>query len=112
MSIVIKDMKMPESCYYCGLADTSLINCQAFSSYKLLEDDCEERRPEWCHLVELPEKYGRLIDADELMAIFSDRLGRVAERYGIDSSEAGILCGAMKLLESQTAILEAEGEEE
>ena len=66
MSILIKGMQMPTSCYYCGLTDTSFINCQAFSQFRLLEDDCEERKPEWCPLVELPEHHGRLVDADYL----------------------------------------------
>ena len=43
----------------------------------------------------------RLIDGDILMDEYVDRLVKVSERYGIDSSEAGILSGAMKLLDSQ-----------
>ena len=66
MSIIIKDMKMPPSCYFCSFADTSFIRCEAFSPTKLLEDDCEERRPKWCPLIELPP-HGRLIDADALL---------------------------------------------
>lgn len=66
MSVLIKGVKMPTSCYYCGLTDTSFINCQAFFPSRLLEDDCEERRPEWCPLAELPEHHGRLIDANVL----------------------------------------------
>ena len=108
MSVVIKSIQMPTSCYYCGLTDTSFINCQAFSQPRLLEDDCEERRPEWCPLVELPEHHGRLIDADRLMRVYEDRLEKVADRYGVDSSEAGILSGAMKLLMIELGIVEAE----
>ena len=59
MSVLVKDMQMPISCYYCGLTDTSFINCQAFSQLRLLEDDCEEKRPEWGPLVELPEHLGK-----------------------------------------------------
>ena len=69
MSVLIKGMKMPTSCYYCGLTDTSFINCQAFSPSRLLEDDCEERRPEWCPLVELPDHHGRLFDQDDVKAV-------------------------------------------
>lgn len=65
MSVIIKDMKMPPSCYFCSLADASFIRCEAFSPTKLLEDDFEERRPKWCPLVELPS-HGRLIDVDYL----------------------------------------------
>ena len=67
MSVLIKGMQMPTSCYYCGLTDTSFINCQAFSPCRLLEDDCEERRPDWCPLVEIPEKHGDLIDRQKLL---------------------------------------------
>lgn len=66
MSVLVKGMKMPESCYYCGLTDTSFINCLAFEKPIVLEDDCEERRPDWCPLVVLPDKHGRLVDADAL----------------------------------------------
>lgn len=65
MSVIVKGMEMPPSCYLCGLTDTSFIHCEAFSPTKLLEDDCEERRPDWCPLIELPS-HGRLIDADYL----------------------------------------------
>ena len=108
MSVLIR-MKLPPNCrecdieydsYYCPLAG------------KETGDDRYGKRLDDCPIIaELPEKHGRLVDADKLMAIFSDRLEKVAERYGIDSSEAGILSGAMKLLESQTAIIEAEGSE-
>ena len=111
MSVLVKDMQIPISCYYCGFTDTSFINCQALSQFRLLEDDCEERKPEWCPLVELPEHHGRLIDADRLMRVYEDRLEKVADRYGVDSSEAGILSGAMKLLMIELGIVEAEGDE-
>lgn len=48
----------------------------------------------------------RLIDADALMELYADRLIAVAERYSPDSSECGILSGAMKLLEIQPTIEE------
>ena len=48
----------------------------------------------------------RLIDADALMELYADRLTAVAERYSPDSSECGILSGAMKLLEIQPTIEE------
>ena len=103
MSVLIKDMKMPEDCFSCPLKEEGF--CNIINAYA---GRINERNSD-CPLVEIHEKHGRLVDADKLMAIFSDRLERVAERYGIDSSEAGILSGAMKLLESQTAIIEAEG---
>ena len=46
----------------------------------------------------------RLIDADVLAEIFIDRMEKVTERFGFNSSEAGILAGAYKLLQSQPTI--------
>ena len=46
----------------------------------------------------------RAIDADELEGTYKNRLGLVMERYGIESSEAGILGGAIKLLKTQPTI--------
>lgn len=46
----------------------------------------------------------RLIDADALMEIYMDRLSLVADRYSPDSSECGILTGAVKLLDAQQTI--------
>lgn len=46
----------------------------------------------------------RLIDADVLAEIFSDRMEKIAERYGVYSSESGILSGAYTLLQSQPTI--------
>ena len=61
-------------------------------------------------LVTLPEKHGRLIDADALMNIFADRLVKVSERYGINSAVAGAVSGAMKLLDVHLTVIDAEGE--
>lgn len=47
----------------------------------------------------------RLVDADALMDIYADRLGVIANRYSPDSSECGILSGAMKLLLAQPATI-------
>ena len=113
MSVIVKGMEMPPSCYLCGLTDTSFIHCEAFSRRKLLEDDCEERRPNWCPLVELPEKHGRLIDADELwnkMSKYTDNEGAKFP-YGDDDSMIH-RDSACFMIESAYTILKAEGVEE
>jgi len=46
----------------------------------------------------------RQIDGDELEAIYKDRLRKIAQRYGPDSSEAGIMSGVLKLLKAQSTI--------
>ena len=48
----------------------------------------------------------RLIDADALMDLYANRLELLGERYWPDSSECGVLSGAMKLLEAQPTIEE------
>ena len=59
MSVLVRGMKMPNdcpSCYlqydgYCDVAD------------KDVYDYCDEgKRPDWCPLIELPEKHDALID--------------------------------------------------
>lgn len=54
--------------------------------------------------------HGELVDRGGLMDIYADRLTAVAERYSPDSSEYGILSGAMKLLAIQPTVIKAEGE--
>ena len=67
-----------------------------------------EGRPDWCPLVEVKTPHGELVDKNGLMDIYADRLTAVAERYSPDSSECGILSGAMKLLAIQPTVIEAE----
>lgn len=63
-----------------------------------------------CPLIEVPTPHGELVDRGGLIDIYADRLTAVAERYSPDSSECGILSGAMKLLAIQPTVIEAEGE--
>ena len=67
MSVLVKDMKMPKRCLDCPMYDHYNYNCQlyAFGIPARYNRD-GSIRPEWCELVELPEKHGRLIDADAL----------------------------------------------
>lgn len=67
VSVLVKGMTMPESCVECRMT-TDAWFCSAmpkeFGGYA---DDYGEKRPDWCPLVELPEKHGRLIDAEALI---------------------------------------------
>ena len=53
MSILIRGMEMPESCYRCPMANDDFYLCGAIEKY--LENDSEERRPDWCPLIEVTE---------------------------------------------------------
>lgn len=46
----------------------------------------------------------RLIDADALMEIYTDRMEKLGAHYGPFASECGVLSGAMKLLCMQPTI--------
>ena len=67
MSIIIEGMEMPTSCYFCPLTNDGFYLCKANNPYKHLEDDCEERKPNWCPIISVPEPHGDLIDRDALL---------------------------------------------
>ena len=63
MGIYIKGMEMPKRCLDCPMYDCYNYNCQlyAFGIPARYNRD-GSTRPEWCELVELPEKHGDLIE--------------------------------------------------
>lgn len=61
MSVFVKGMEMPKNCWDC---DIDLPNCDLWCA---LDDEDDDKIPEDCPLVELPEHHGRLIDADKLI---------------------------------------------
>lgn len=63
--VAIKNAVVPPSCYLCPMTNDGFYLCKANNPYRQLEDDCEERRPDWCPLVSVPP-HSRLIDADAL----------------------------------------------
>lgn len=62
MSVLIKGMKMPQTCTMCWLSPICPVWVKEVSRHKGYND----RLPD-CPLVEVPTPHGRLIDADELM---------------------------------------------
>lgn len=67
MSVIVKGMEMPKCCAFCELQHDGV--CQ-MNTVESIDDIAYDGRPDWCPLVELPEKHGRLIDADELKTAF------------------------------------------
>lgn len=61
MSVVVVGMEIPSIGWDCPLNSFGI--CIAKHGEP---DDCYEERPNWCPLRPLPEKHGRLIDADEM----------------------------------------------
>ena len=73
MSVLVKGMKMPSGCEWCGFThwypENGNVWCNAANRLMLsgwYGDNLQLECHEWCPLVELPEKHGRLIDANSL----------------------------------------------
>ena len=110
MGVYINGMTMPKSCFECDLYGDENNFCKVQKEYMPFASLGRDYKDANCPMVEVPEPHGRLIDADALMNIFADRLVKVSERYGINSEVAGAVSGAMKLLDVQPTVIEAEGE--
>ncbi len=74
MSVVVKGMKMPESCDACMFSDWSNLSQTASCKLKEYEpcfadfsNEYRSKRADFCPLIALPDKHGRLVDADELI---------------------------------------------
>lgn len=71
MSILIEGMKAPTKCLKCPMYDDYNYSCKLCSFKIPARYNYEDAtRPEWCPLVELPDKHGDLIDKDELKKEF------------------------------------------
>ena len=100
MSVLIKGMRMPETCDDCQFhryhSHYEYVCVATPLFYPMNLANSKNIRKDWCPLVELPEKHGRLIDADEIYFCLTD---------GIDQGIA-----EEAIMESPT-VIEAEGEE-
>ena len=112
VSIIIRGMQMPSECGYCPLCryfySAGITNCMLMQTplaedYKTIRF---EGRHKDCPLVELPEKHGRLIDADAL----KDTLDYYIREAGW-SEEINKALGWVKdeFIDSERTIVEAEG---
>lgn len=100
MSVIIKGLEMPKSCAICSFTEFGRnSNCLLFDEWVEAQSD---GRPKECPIIELPEKHGRLIDADELLKQF---------RYGendtdIDKAWTATIRRAIK---QAPTVIESEG---
>ena len=79
MSVLIKDMQIPDNCDVCLFADWSNLHQTSCCKLKEYEPGFQDysiayrtQRSTICPLVELPEKYGRLFDSDEVKKVLDD----------------------------------------
>lgn len=73
MSVLVKDMKIPERCLDCPIYDHYNYYCKLYSfGIPARYNGDGSIRPEWCELVELPEKHGKLFDEAEVKKVLHD----------------------------------------
>lgn len=72
MSVVVLGMNAPKSCYGCDLA-RFLSTKEPYCIRTMKVVGLPGKRPNWCPLHPLPEKHGRLIDADDYAAEMKER---------------------------------------
>lgn len=72
MSIIVKGMKMPDSCYHCKIAES----CGHY-----IANYINRRHPD-CPLIALPDKHGRLIDERVAELCIGDHMTGFAGREG------------------------------
>lgn len=106
MSVIVKGMKMPKDCYYCDMS--------SFGTCNIVSRNWDiTKRPDWCPLVELPEKHGRLVDADTLSDEYVLLTGEVQgfriETLGVGESRATL---RFKRWKDVPTVVEAEGGKE
>ena len=99
MSVLIKGMEIPKSCGVCIFDDYG--HCIMTKRYS--GGSAKHGRASFCPLVELPEKHGRLIDADALIAKYGDW-------YTEEGTETGFIGTLEMLLKDAPTVVEAEGE--
>lgn len=103
MSVIVKGMEMPANCRSCDFSDYEGRFCKVANVFIPMVG-----KSWFCPLVELPEKHGRLIEADSL----KDQLDYYIREAGWDTKTNRVL-GWVKdeFIDSEQTIVEAEGEE-
>lgn len=125
--ININGMKMPKNCEECrfcvnGFTDAAPMYecaCESYENVSVLVDDYGKPfdfRPDWCPLIELPEKHGRLIDADALHVLFENQWHYLQclnwdENPTAEMKQTGINWCINTLHDDAPTIIEAEGDE-
>ena len=110
MSVIVKNMKMPQKCYECDF-EYSIYHCP------LVHEDTDEvrstKRLDGCPLVELPEKHGKLIDANDLIDYCKHYANMLKDSsLATDKARRDELISVIGEIINMNAIIEAEGTEE
>ena len=100
MSILIRGMEMPKSCFECFAFNAENTYCALYSHGIPARHSLKPyEKPEWCELIEVPTPHGRLIDADAIPWI-----------EGKDEQDKPIYLLLKFQVEELPTIIESEGE--
>ena len=98
-SVLVKGMKMPDSCYHCKIAES----CGHY-----IANYTDRRHPD-CPLIALPDHHGRLGDLDALCEGLLERWS-VAETRKEELIKAVMADVVTPIIACQPTIVESEGE--
>lgn len=102
-SVLVKGMEMPENCYECPMVHREFDGYETRLDCYMVKDWCPEDEgvhPD-CPLVVLPDKHGRLVDADALIIDLMDR--------GLDGIQTDDWAEIQQTVMKQPTIVESEG---
>ena len=118
MSIIVNGMEIPKSCADCFAISEGLDWCKATGS-EVFNPFPKDDLPSFCPLSPLPEKHGRLIDADDFSAVMKERQlasakwlreAKDAETINRAGAVFAVLCEVKRTIGKLLTIVEAEGE--
>ena len=112
MSVIIKGMKMPDRCLDCPFMisrdnDDCILQSGVANELAVTWDDLKSG----CPLVEIPEKHGRLIDADEKRLRITLKGIREGECQIYKGGSWGFAAKAETAIDDAPTVFEAEGQE-
>lgn len=126
MSFIVTGRDIPANCFRCPLdkgvwkqEQGPFILCRYTKEIVRYDDVPTDRRLPCCGLKEMPEKHGRLIDADDFSAVMKERqlasakwLREAKDVETINRAGAvfAVLCEVKRTIGKLPTIVEAEGE--
>lgn len=105
MSILIRDMTMPNRCFECiFLTTVPNFFCLAGKRDLCAEHGININRPDWCPLVEIPTPHGRLVDIKSVEDRKFTTVDNEYERWWNGALDS--------VVDNAPTVIEAEGNEE
>ena len=100
MSILIKGVETPKSCAECPMGSV-LYGYKCLAKNKQFSRYAFTSMQDWCPLIEIPDKHGRLIDADALR-------DNNCDAFEINGADGTILAMDVSIIDDAPTIIPAE----